>query len=262
MIEKITSSQNKKIKEIVKLRKVKKRKDKDLFIIDGLREIKEAYYNDYKIEKIFICRDLIKKDYKFKVETIETDEAVFNKIAYPENPDGWLALVKPKKNNLKDINTNKENIIFILESIEKPGNLGAIIRTAKAFNINNIIINDEKVDLYNPNVIKSSTGQIFNLNIIKSSKEETLNWCKENKTKLLATTGKAKKSLVNYKFKNKTAFIFGSEPTGLSNFWLDNADDLIKIPINKNLDSLNVSVSAAIFAYEVFKQNIDSNTII
>jgi RNA methyltransferase, TrmH family len=254
MIEKIISPKNLKIKEIIKLRKNKKRKEKELFLVDGLREIKEAYFSDFIIETIFYCPKLIKKSYEFKLPKIELSEPAFKKIAYSKNPDGWLALVKSKKISLKNLKLSKNPLIFVLEGLEKPGNLGAIIRTASAIEIDAVIINDQNIDPYNPNVIRASTGLVFSTKTLIATKEETLTWLKNNKFNILATTGKASKSLYESNLNQATAFVFGSEPLGLSEFWLKKSDNLVKIPMRKNLDSLNVSVSAAVFAFEAFRQ--------
>lgn len=255
MLEQITSLSNNTIKEVLKLRKTKTRREKKLIIVDGLREIQEAYNNEFKIEKIFICPKLIKKNYQFKnIRKIELTEKVFKKIAYPNNPDGWLALIKPKEYKFSNLKISNNPIVFILEGLEKPGNLGAIIRTASAIKADAIIINEKNTDLYNANVIKASTGLIFDRKIIISEKEKTLNWLKENNFKIWATTGKAKKNIFTSNFKKSTAFVFGCEAFGLSSFWLDKADELVKIPINNKVDSLNVSVSVAIFAFETIRQ--------
>ncbi len=254
MIEKISSLQNQKLKEIIRLKKTRTRKEKDLVLVDGLREVREAYLANFKIETIFYCPALIKESYNFKAPKIELSEKAFKKVAYPENPDGWLALVKPKRINFNDLKLLETPLVFILEGLEKPGNLGAIIRTARAVKAEAVIINDKKLDPYNPNVIRASTGLVFNTKTIVASQEDTLTWLKDNNFKIWATSGKAKKSLFQTDFKLATALVFGSEAFGLSDFWLSKADGLVKIPMEKNLDSLNVSVSVAVFAFEALRQ--------
>lgn len=253
-MSKITSTQNQKIKDLIKLRKSNKRKKTGLVLVDGLREIKEAYNSNFKIIELFFCPELIKEDYDFKLNKTQLSEKVFKKIAYPENPDGWLALVKPSNFTLKDINSKKEMFIIILEGLEKPGNLGAIIRTASAVKADAVIINDQKIDPYNPNVIRASTGMVFSTKTVVAKQEETYNWLKNNKLNILATSSKSRKSYYDTNFKKSTALIFGSEAFGLSDFWFKKADSLVKIPIRKDLDSLNVSVSVAVFAFEVLRQ--------
>jgi RNA methyltransferase, TrmH family len=247
----INSLQNKKIKYLTSLRNNQKRKKNEYFLIDGLREISEAYNNDYYIEELFFCQELIKKELNFNIKKTKLSKTVFLKIAYPQNPDGWLALAKPKEHTLENINPN---LIIILEAIEKPGNLGAIIRTARATNVDLIILNDQSLDLYNPNTIKSSTGSVFSVPVISLSQEETIKYLKRKKIKSLATSLGAKRNIFKYNLKEKIAFIFGSEANGLSKAWLQKADDLVKIPMENEIDSLNVSVSVAVSIYETKRQ--------
>ncbi len=253
-MSKIISTQNQKIKNLLKLRKSKERKKTSLVLVDGLREIKEAYDFNFKIEELFFCEGLIKKNYNFNLKKTELSEKVFRKIAYPENPDGWLALVKPKDLDLADIPLKKQMLILVLEGLEKPGNLGAIIRTASAVKADAVIVNDQKIDPYNPNVIRASTGMVFSTKTIVSKQEDTYAWLKKNNINILATSSKAKKSFYDVNFKKSSALVFGSEAFGLSDFWIKKANSLLKIPIRKELDSLNVSVSVAVFSFEVIRQ--------
>lgn len=247
----INSLSNPKIKYLVNLRNNQKRKKDNYFLIDGLREIKEADNNNYYIEELFYCQDLIKKQENLKLKTTQLSKRAFLKVAYPQNPDGWLALAKAKEYKLEEIKTN---LIIVLEAIEKPGNLGAIIRTARATDVGLVILNDQSVDLYNPNTIKSSTGSIFSVPVILLSKEKTINYLKKEKFKTLATSLTTTNNLFKYNLKEKIAFIYGSEANGLSDFWLKKADDLIKIPMKNNIDSLNISVSVAVSIYETKRQ--------
>ncbi len=253
-MSKIISTQNQRIKDLIKLRKSKIRKKNELVLVDGLREIKEAYFSNFIIEEIFYCPELIKKDFDFKVKKTETSEKVFKKLSLPENPDGWLALIKPKNYKLEEIKLSKNPLIIVLEGLEKPGNLGAIIRTASAVKVDCVIINDEKIDPYNPNVIRASTGMVFNTKTLVANNLDTYKWLKNNNINILATTGNTNKSYYKTNFKKPTALIFGSEAFGLSEFWFKKANDLIKIPMRKNLDSLNVSVSVGVFIFEALRQ--------
>lgn len=253
-MSKIISPQNKKIKDLLKLKKSKVRKNNGIVLVDGLREIKEAYLAKYQIEEIFYCPKLIKKNYNFEIKQTELSEKVFKKLAYPENPDGWLALIKPKNYKLNEVNLSNNPLIIVLEGLEKPGNLGAIIRTASAVKVDCVIVNDEKIDPYNPNVIRASTGMVFNTKTLVAKKEETFDWLKKNNINILATTGKTDNSYYKTNFNKSTALVFGSEALGLSDFWFKKANKLIKIPMRKNLDSLNVSVSVGIFLFEVIRQ--------
>ncbi len=254
----ITSIQNPKIKNLVRLRKAAKRKKQELFLIDGLREIEVALNYGFVIDELFYCSefDKEKKELKeLKNKTIYlTAPEVFKKIAYAENPNGWIAVAKPKYNHIEELKLNKTPLIIVLESVEKPGNLGAIIRTAYAANVDAVIINETQTDLYNPNVIKASSGHVFSPMIVMASKEESLSCFRGKKIKIFATNIKAAKNYDKINWKQSAAIVFGSEAKGLSSFWLKEADQNIIIPMQKNIDSLNVSVSTGIIVYEARRQ--------
>lgn len=254
----ITSLHNPKIKNLVRLRKAAKRKKQELFLIDGLREIERALKYDFVVEELFYCPEFDKekkelKELKDKTIYLTTPE-VFKKIAYAENPNGWIAVARPKYNKIEDLKLNKSPLVIVLESVEKPGNLGAIIRTAYAANLDAVIINETQTDLYNPNVIKASSGHVFSSTVVIASKEESLNWLKKQKIKIFATNIKAAKSYNKINWKQSAAIVFGAEANGLSPFWLKEADQNIIIPMQKGIDSLNVSVSAGVIAYEARRQ--------
>lgn len=259
----IESLDNKLIKEVVDLKESKNRKKKGLFLVDGLREINLAMLANYELVFLFFLernteeeRDVVSKALKTKAELIIINEKVLKKIAYKENSDGFLAVFKIKSFSLENlINTETNYPIIVLEGIEKPGNLGAIIRTASAAGLKNIVLNDCLIDIYNPNVIKASEGLLFFVNIFNDSKEKTLSLLKTNKIKTIGAITSAKKSYDQINFLEKTAIILGSEAQGLSEFWLKKIDEKIRIPMRKEVDSLNVSVSAAILIYEAIKQN-------
>jgi RNA methyltransferase, TrmH family len=254
----ITSVQNPKIKNLVRLRKSAKRKKQELFLIDGLREIEVALKYNFFVEELFYCPEFDKEKKELKglgdkIVYITTPE-VFRKIAYAENPNGWIAVVRPRYNQLENSKLNKNPLIIVLESVEKPGNLGAIIRTAYAAKVDVIIINETQTDLYNPNVIKASSGHVFSPMIVMASKEDSLTWLKEKKIKIFAANIKAAKSYNKINWKQSAAIVFGSEADGLSPFWLKEANENIIIPMQKDIDSLNVSVSAGIIIYEARRQ--------
>lgn len=258
-MKKITSLLNPEIKELYKLKKSRNRKSSNKFLIDGERELEIAISSGVKIEKIFICEELssssqifIKKHDKNLITLVSSD--VFKKLAYKEKPDGFLALAIKENKTLKNINQNKESIVLILEAVEKPGNLGAIIRTAYAAGLKTIILTENQTDVYNPNVIRSSEGMVFKLNIIESSSEDALSWLKSNKIKIYSTTIEKGVDYSKNKYESKSALVFGSEANGLSSFWLDVCDKKIKIPMAPNIDSLNVSVSVAIILFEMLRQ--------
>ncbi len=258
-MNKIDSVDNKKIKELVKLKKASARKEQGVFLVDGFRETLSALESGLEIKELFFCQSL-DKNHNFKQLKINTDlvcevsEAAFRKISYKENPDGCLALIKTNSKTLANVKLNKNPLIVILENIEKPGNLGAIIRTSYAAGVDLIIINDNQTDIYNPNVIRASEGFIFKQKIVSTSFQETTTWLTNNKivSYAAATTGKI--NYIKANLKKSAAIVLGSEADGLSANWLKAADKLVKIPMTKGMDSLNVSVSAAILIYEAVRQ--------
>ncbi|MDI3496139.1 MAG: methyltransferase, TrmH family [Patescibacteria group bacterium] len=256
----ITSEKNEIIKELLSLKKSRNRKKTGFFLIDGQRELEIALESGIEIEKIFLCSDfIVNKNYLLKnlekYNQIFVSPTIFKKIAYKENPDGFLALVKKRKNTLNSLKPQNKEIVLVLEAVEKPGNLGAIIRTAYAAGVKNIILTNNQTDIYNPNVIRSSEGLLFKLNIIESNNKTTLSFLKDNNFAVFCAVTKASKDYTKVKYPRKCALIFGSEANGLSSFWLNNKGKNIKIPMSLGVDSLNVSVSVAIILFEVLRQN-------
>lgn len=256
-MNKITSNQNPKIKEIVKLRKAKQRKKTDLFIIEGVQELGMAIKSGIQISSLFYCADYL-KDKSFlsqlHCDIYELDKNTFNKISLRENPDGVLAFSKPKNMFLGDIKLSKNPFLLILESIEKPGNLGAIFRTADACGVDYIVICEPKTDIYNPNVIRSSLGTLFTNKIVICKNSEIFSWLKKNNIKSFAATPNADMLYTEANFNGAIAITIGTEHEGLSTEWLKSADYKIKIPMKGKIDSLNASVSAAIILFEASRQ--------
>lgn len=253
---KINSLQNEKIKNIVKLRDTgRERKRQGLFLIEGLREINLALAAEVKIVNLFYCADYGKQRLALADEKIiEVAKKVFTKISYRENPDGFLAVAKIKELKLKNIKLSDRPLLIILEAVEKPGNLGAILRTADAAGADAVIINDPKIDIYNPNVIRASRGAVFIAPTVLSSINEAVNFCKKNKIKILAAAPLAKKLYTEINYNTGCAVVLGAEDRGLSEKWLEAAAEKIRINMRGQIDSLNVSVSAAIILFEAVRQ--------
>ncbi len=256
---KITSLDNKKIKDLMSLYKNKKRQEAELIIVDGFREIDLARQAGLEINELFYCPEIAKQSLNnfsgldFN-KVIEVNENVFKKICYKENPDGFLALIKKPDYNIKKLILSKNPLVIILESVEKPGNLGAIIRTAYAAGVEAIIINDGKTDIYNPNVIRASEGLIFFKPIFNLSFKDTQKFLKDNKIKSFAAGTKGSKNYLKVDYTKACAIVLGSEDKGLSNNWLNSSDNVIKINMKPGIDSLNVSVSGAIIVFEALRQ--------
>ena len=260
-MEKISSLQNPKIKNIARLSKNKERKEQGLFIIEGARELSLALMADYRIDSVFICPELFAKtDYPDVLGNIpenkiyEVNEAVFDKIAYREGSDGLLTLAKPKDHTLNNLELSDNPFIIILEAVEKPGNLGAILRTADAARVDAVIVCDPATDLYNPNAVRSSVGCLFTVQTAVCSSQEALGYLKLNNIKSFAAELQASQWYQDTDFTTPSAIVMGTEADGLTNFWLDYADARIKIPMRGKIDSLNVSVSTAVITFEAMRQ--------
>ena len=256
MSVKIDSLQNEKIKNIVKLRQSgSERKKQGLFIIEGRREISLAQAVGVEMVNLFYCADYARpKPDTADEKIIKVSKKVFSKISLRENPDGFLAVAKIRERQLENIKLSNRPLVIILEAVEKPGNLGAILRTADAAGADAVIINDVKIDIYNPNVIRSSQGTAFTMPTVLSSVVETVEYCKNKGIKILATTPDANKEYTKVDFTGGCAIVMGGEEKGLSQEWLKAADEKIRISMRGKIDSLNVSVSAAVILFEAVKQ--------
>lgn len=262
MPEIITSLQNSRVKQVVRLRKHSERESQNLFIIEGFREIQMALKFDYSVQTIFFCNSFLKnftKENFFKslpdsIQLVEVSEAVFEKIAYREHSDGLLAVGIPRFEKIGNLNITGDLLLIVLETVEKPGNLGAILRTADAASVDAVIICDPKTDIFNPNVIRSSLGCIFSNRVVVCTSEEAEAFFKKNGIKTFAACLQTEELYHKAEFNNSSAIVMGAEATGLSDFWLTRCDHRIKIPMSGFVDSLNVSVSTAIIVFEALRQ--------
>ena len=257
----ITSLQNPSVKNIVKLSKSKERKEQGLFVIEGARELSLALQCGYEVQQVYVCREMFRRtqypDVLCKIipsNIFDISPAVFEKIAYRENSDGVVALSKPKNHDVGSLVLSDNPFVIILESVEKPGNLGAILRTADAAAIDAVIVCDPQTDLYNPNVIRSSVGAIFAVQTAVCTSEEALFWLKANKIISFAAELEASEFYQHIDFRHPSAIVMGTEAAGLTSFWLKNAEKRIKIPMRGKIDSLNVSVSTAVLTFEAMRQ--------
>lgn len=264
MYKQITSIQNPLIKEVIQLQeKSRIRRKRELFIIEGLREISLAIKGDYLINTILFCEDII-SDNKVneitnptdqKIELIIISKEVYQKISHRKTTEGIIAITKTKNLILKDLSLSNNSLILIAEAPEKPGNIGALLRTADAANLDAVIIANPKTDLYNPNIIRSSVGCVFTNQIVMETTDNILDYLKENNIQIF--TAALVKNSEDYTLQNytkPTAIIVGTEASGLSEEWLQNSTKNIIIPMEGEIDSLNVSVSAAILIFEAKRQ--------
>jgi TrmH family RNA methyltransferase len=260
-METITSLQNSKIKNIIKLQKASERKEQKLFLVEGLKEINMAINGGFELHSLFCCfenglkRDDVSALTKHSQANFEIPTEVFAKIAYREGSDGLMAVFFQKKTDLESLKLRKCPLVIVLESVEKPGNLGAILRTADAAMIDAVIVCDPRTDIFNPNVVRSSIGCLFGVQVATCTNTEALNWLRKNKIKTYAAALSDKsKPYHNFNYQTPTAMIMGTEADGLSDFWLNNSDQKIIIPMLGKIDSLNVSVSTAVLVFEAARQ--------
>ncbi|WP_185872332.1 TrmH family RNA methyltransferase [Blattabacterium cuenoti] len=266
-MKKIYSLQNKEIKFLIK--NYRNKNSISEFIVEGIQEFKMAIKGNFFPKKIFICQKIF---YKYKsnmnINIIKLYYSIiffisikiFKKLAYRENSGGIIALFKEKfiKNKLKNETITDNSLILILDGIEKPGNIGAILRTSDSAGIHLIILCNMKTYIYNSNVIRSSLGSVFTTKIFIEKMESIFDWLKKNKVKIILTgfyNHKKEKNLYKIKLNySKLAIIFGSENKGISNFWFKKTETIITIPMFGNVDSLNVSNAISIIIYEIIRQ--------
>ncbi len=270
----ITSVQNARVKHVTALQqKSSLRREEGLFVVEGQREIGHCIACGYEVVELFTVdytdgfNGLASKStINNKLSTINYNVSpqVYEKMAYRGSTEGMIAVVKCKNHALSAVSTqlsmHKNPLIVVLESVEKPGNLGAILRTAEAANVDAVIVCDPLTDLYNPNLIRASIGGVFSVPVAVCTSKECIAFLKEHKVRILTAQLQDAYDYYDYDMRQATAIVMGTESTGLSQQWRDAADVHIRIPMLGRLDSLNVSVSAAILMYEAVRQRKTLNS--
>ncbi|WP_435602160.1 RNA methyltransferase [Sediminicola arcticus] len=243
--------------------KSRERKKIGCFVLEGVRELQLAVKGNYELETVFFYADIIAKEevlgllgqeIDHKV-IIEISKDIYQKLAYRETTEGVVAIAKSKLHSLDSLKfSNKKPLILVAEAPEKPGNIGALLRTADAANLDAVIIANPKGDLYNPNIIRSSIGCVFTNQIGVGSTEEVVEFLKSNNIAIYCAALTASEKYTTVKYTEASAIVVGTEATGLSSEWLENATKNIIIPMEGEIDSMNVSVSAAIVIFEAKRQ--------
>ena len=248
----ITSVQNARIKHVVALQqKSSLRREEGLFVVEGQREIEHCIACGYEIEELFVLNTI---SYTGDSPAILVSPQVYEKMAYRESTEGLIAVAKTKQHRLKDLSLKDNPLIVVLERVEKPGNLGAILRSAEAAGVDAVIVCDPLTDLYNPNLIRASIGGVFNVPVAVCTSEECIAFLKQRHITILTAQLQDSYEYYDYDMRPATAIVMGTESTGLTQQWRETADAHIRIPMLGRLDSLNVSVSAAILMYEAVRQ--------
>lgn len=256
---KITSTQNPKVKSLLALEKPRERRKQGLFIIEGKKEIRMALDAGYKIGNLFFCDEIISPQ---ELSSLGTDDKllipvsaeVFDKIAIRESSGGVLAVAEQKANKLSELKLSSNPLVLVLEAVEKPGNLGAILRTADAAGVDAVITCDPQTDFYNPNVIRSSIGCVFSTQIASATSAETIDWLKKRNIQIFCTYLRASQPYYSVDFTMPSAIVMGTEATGLSDLWVRSGNANIIIPMQGKIDSMNVSTATAVVVFEAKRQ--------
>ena len=252
----ITSLQNPRIKHIVKLRDDKKQRLGDgLLLVEGYDEIELARAAGHNPQTILSAPEIATRQLSDpNTEILTVSRSVFEKISYRDNPDGWLGIFSIPHTSVDDLMLSDSPLVIVAESIEKPGNLGAILRTADAAQIDALLVCDPRVDIWNPNVVRASRGTVFSVPVIECENSAALKWIRSQKLRVLSATPTAESVYSDIDLREPIAIVVGTENEGLTDFWLESADVRVKIPMLGKVNSLNVSVSTALIVYEALRQ--------
>lgn len=289
-LEKITSLQNPRVKQLVKLRDRRPRDEAGVFLVEGYREIRRALEKRVKLQEIYYSPEwflgenepaLIEQAQAAGAHAFELTKEAFAKVAYRERPDGLLAVAPQWRRSLEDLDAtifspnvagrtevgskpgsatpaalrgDKAPFLLVVEAIEKPGNLGTILRSADAAGCDAVIVCDPVTDIFNPNVVRASTGVLFSVPLVVEESVNVSRWLKEKKIRAIATTPAAEKLYTETDLHGPLAIIMGSEQYGLSEFWLKNCDQPVRIPMAGQADSLNVAMATIITLFEAVRQ--------
>lgn len=262
----ITSLQNPKIKKALSLLDRRDRNDSGLFLIEGYRELKRAVDQRTRVQALFFCEELFLGENEPELiaevgtqgaELYACSEAVFHKLSYRDRPDGLIAIGVQMHKQLSDIrldNLPHSPFFLVAEAIEKPGNLGTILRSCDAVGVDGVIVCDRCTDIYNPNVVRASVGTLFTVPVIETTSQETIGWLKKNGIRTVATSPHATSAFTEEDLSGPIAIVVGTEQLGLSQQWMEAADLQVRIPMKGVADSLNVATATTLLLYEVLRQ--------
>lgn len=258
MTEYITSSANPKFKRLIALlQKSSERRESALFTVEGVREISHCIEAGYKPDCIFFCPDIVSEETLPQCRHFALSAGLYAKAAYREGTEGAIGVFQAIEHPLSSLHLKDNPLIAVLESVEKPGNLGAVLRTCDAAGADTLIICDPRTDLYNPNLIRASIGAVFTVPTAVCTTTQAITFLKSKGIRILTAQLQDSSLYYDCPMTKGTAIVMGTEATGLSDKWRQAADAHIRIPMLGKLDSLNVSVSAAILLYEAVRQRND-----
>lgn len=262
----LTSLTNPKVKDAVRLRNRRERDHTGQFLIEGYRELLRASESGMAMDQLFICPELfLGENEEALINTIEElgagqcqvmtcTPAVFEKLSYRDRPDGLLATAAQLPCHLDRLPCPPAPFYLVAEAVEKPGNLGTILRSSDAAGVTGVIVCDRCTDLHNPNVVRASVGTLFTVPVAEASSQETLDWLREQKVRILAATPDAEEEYTDADLTGPLAVLMGTEQLGLSDFWMEQADLQVRIPMMGQADSLNVATATTVILFEALRQ--------
>jgi len=258
----ISSPSNPLVKQCIRLDKKRERESSGLFLVEGLREIHLASKSGVVIQHLIFNskwkdeeRDLFAKDIEANMYNQFSDE-VFSKVSYRDSVTNALAICVLTRRDIDELDLPQNALVLVLESLEKPGNMGAIFRSADAVGIDAIILANPVVDMFNSNLIRSSLGSLFTVPSVSESNEVVHSWLSKHHFNIVATWLEASSDHFSANYSGNTALVMGSEAFGITEFWQEKADQCVKIPMNGEVDSMNVSTAAAVMMYEAYRQRL------
>jgi TrmH family RNA methyltransferase len=261
--EKITSLQNPRLKQLVRLRERRERDEAGLFLVEGYREVRRALEKNIRLRELYFCPDwflggnepaLLEQARQTGAQLFELSREAFAKCSYRDRPDGLLAIAPQWRRGLAELALGAQPFVLVVEAIEKPGNLGTILRSADAAGVDAVVVCDPVTDIFNPNVVRSSTGVLFSVPVVVADSAAVLAWLREKGIRVVATAPDTPQLYTRADLHGPLALVMGSEQYGLSQFWLKESNLLVRIPMAGQADSLNVAMATIITLFEAVRQ--------
>ena len=258
----ISSLQNDRVKGLVKLRTRRERERRSAFLVEGHRELRRALAWRSHIQSVYCCPSLFSSgredgllaDLEGTVKAVEVSEGVFRKVSYRDQPEGLLAVLRQPSLRLADLGLGVSPLVLVVEAVEKPGNLGAMLRTAEAAGVDAVIVTDPTTDVFNPNVVRASLGSVFTVGVAVASGPRARQWLRQQGVRVIATGPAGNRLCWEVDLRGGVALVIGSERKGLSDLWMSGADQQVRIPMSGSVDSLNAGSAAAVMLFEARRQ--------
>lgn len=269
--EEITSVQNPKVKQVVRWRDRPDRDDSQVVLAEGYRALVRALAGGYRMDEVFVCPEffpgqeheaaLLDQLRAQGAKLIRVAPAAFTKMAYRDRPEGLLGVGPQRHRTLADLQLSPCPFLLVAEQIEKPGNLGTMMRSSDAVKVDGLVLCDSKTDIYNPNVVRASTGNLFTLPVAEATTAETIPWLKAKGIRILATSPHVETLYTQVDLAEPVAVVVGAEQYGLTKPWLEQADLVVRLPMLGEADSLNVATATAVMLYEVLRQRLAAGVV-